>query len=70
MPRYHFHLSDGQKIMDPTGREFPDPEAAKRHGESLMAGLARVDPQAHIRITDEAGDLVARCRPASVRREH
>jgi hypothetical protein len=41
MPRYHFHLYDGRRFMDPKGVEFADEQAAREHGARLQkASLA------------------------------
>ena len=70
MPTFYFHLANGRKLLDPRGIEFPDPEAAKRHGERLAGGLTAVSHQFggishlrdwHVQVTDEKGNMLARC---------
>jgi hypothetical protein len=64
MPRYHFHLYDGRRFMDPKGVEFADEQAAREHGARLARGFARAFgdvPGQYIKITNEAGGEVARC---------
>jgi uncharacterized protein DUF6894 len=42
MPIYHFHVTDGRRLLDPRGLDLPDAEAAARYGQQLAEGFASV----------------------------
>ena len=41
MPRYFFHLEDGERIADKRGHDLPDDIAARREGERIAVALRR-----------------------------
>lgn len=68
MPRYFFHLRDGEDILlDPEGRELDDREAVERmaldEARSIIADEARggrIELNARIDVETEEGELVHR----------
>ncbi len=68
MPRYHFHLWDGQRIVDPTGTELCDAAAAELHACKLAENLRTIKRDLHgrewsrwmVRVTDDRGHEVFR----------
>jgi hypothetical protein len=60
MPRYHFHVCDGQDFVDLHGTELPDLAAAKREAARYAAHLLQDQPETfwdsahwHMRVTDD-----------------
>jgi hypothetical protein len=41
MPRYFFHLEDGERVEDKRGHLLPDDSAARREAERIEAALRR-----------------------------
>ena len=41
MPRYYFHILDGTALLDETGEELADIEAARKEAVQLIAGVLR-----------------------------
>ncbi len=70
MPLYHFRMAKGPKIIDHTGIELPDAQAARRHAETLARGLTATSATFgglrhllnwRIEVTDERGKTLAHC---------
>jgi hypothetical protein len=63
MPKYYFHLIDGEHLEeDLEGAEFPDPAAAYEEARKFVAEIRSDlnDPErAVVEITDDGGSLVA-----------
>jgi hypothetical protein len=63
MPKYYFHLIDGEHFEeDSEGAEFPDPAAAYEEARKFVAEIRSDldDPErAVVEITDGSGALVA-----------
>jgi hypothetical protein len=69
MPRYYFHLDDGQRIEDYSGNELPDVTNAKHIAGMIARKFAQTDmanrtpSKWFIIVTDEDGDEVHRAYP-------
>jgi hypothetical protein len=58
MPHYFFDIKDSKRVVDPTGTEFPNDDAAIRYGEELAAKIARHEPrpiERSVAVIDELG---------------
>jgi hypothetical protein len=56
MPRYFFHLDDGERIADKRGHDLPDDSAARREAEGIAAALQRSRGHVwRVIVTNEAG---------------
>jgi hypothetical protein len=56
MPRYFFHLEDGELIADKRGHDLPDDNAARREAEGIAVALRRArGPVWSVIVTNEAG---------------
>ena len=64
MQRFHFHLIDGQTLLDIKGALFPNVEAAKAEAALRLHALRATPLYKHhakaFKITDDAGREVAR----------
>jgi hypothetical protein len=62
MPRYFFHVLDGQKYSDPSGIEFATEAAARDHALAYAKTISRLhpDPAMQVKVTDERGVEVVR----------
>jgi hypothetical protein len=59
MPRYFFHLEDGQRVEDKRGHLLPDDGAARREAERIEAALRRCRrPVWSVIVTNEWGHEV------------
>jgi Domain of unknown function (DUF6894) len=62
MPRYFFHLTNGDYIADEEGEEFDLVEAARGHATAVAQELSRNRPRAlvgyYISVVDERGVVV------------
>ena len=58
MPRYHFHLLDGQQLSDVKGIELPSHSAARAHAGQLAKAFH--EPFRAIRVTSESGEELFR----------
>jgi hypothetical protein len=63
MPRYFFHLTDGQTVPDCVGEEFGSPETAREHAvavarELSRGGLSDLLTGRHIAVRDERGVVI------------
>jgi hypothetical protein len=62
MPRYHFHIVDGDEVFDSLGAVLPDNTAAQRRAIELatdLANKASVQVKA-VRVTSSEGDILFR----------
>ena len=64
MPRYYFDLKDGYRLIDPSGVDCPNDEAAKKQAKVIAARIATDIPdRVHRRrvavINDEGHEIVA-----------
>jgi hypothetical protein len=60
MPRYFFHLTNGDRVADEVGEEFDHVEAAQRHAMTMARELSGGRPpntvvRHHISVVDERG---------------
>lgn len=56
MPRYHFPIVDGTKLVDPVGLELLNQEQAKKHAEVIARHVALVSPKPrNVVVEDEQG---------------
>jgi hypothetical protein len=60
MPRYFFHLTDGQTVPDHRGEELGSPETAREHAVAVVqelsrGGLSDLLAGRHIVVSDERG---------------
>lgn len=62
MPRYFFHVQDGQDFPDLEGTELPDLAAARAQAVQFAGSLLADQPETfwasgewHLQVTDEAG---------------
>ena len=68
MPRYYFHLRDGEDVLlDPEGRELNHPGAVEQMALNEARAIicddgrgGRIDLTQRIDVEDEAGNLVHR----------
>jgi hypothetical protein len=58
MPRYFFHLEDGERILDRLGQELPDDSAALRLAAGVAAALRRRGRIWRVVVTNEWGHPV------------
>jgi hypothetical protein len=69
MPRYHMHVVEGRKKVDPPAVELPNDESAKRHARQLAEGRTRLSPgfgiqqreDCYVDVTDAKGKWIGRC---------
>jgi hypothetical protein len=59
MPRYFFHLDDGERIPDRLGQELPDDSAALRLAAGVAAALRRRGRIWRVVVTNEWGHEVS-----------
>ncbi len=62
MPRYHFNLVDGVKILDPEGRTLDNGSDARREAQEMARALKKSNiPKGwkRVQVTDEAGHNIA-----------
>ena len=56
MPRYFFHLEDGERIADKRGHNLADDIAARREAEAIATALRRARGRVwRVIVTNEAG---------------
>ena len=59
MPRYFFHLEDGERIADKRGHDLPDDNAARREAEGIAVALRRARGRVwRVIVTNEGGHEV------------
>ncbi len=58
MPRYYFDIKDGHRLVDPSGLEFKNDDAAIAKAEVIAIGVSldkpAVDPERHIAVLNES----------------
>jgi hypothetical protein len=64
MPRYFFDIKDGHRLVDPTGTNFNNDEAAVERARIVAIGVSldkpAVDPQRHISVLNESREEIFR----------
>jgi hypothetical protein len=54
MPHYYFDIKDGHRLVDPSGSEFKNDDAAIANAKVLAIGVSldqpAVDPERHIAV--------------------
>jgi|KBSMisStaDraftv2_1062788.scaffolds.fasta_scaffold1015041_1 Domain of unknown function (DUF6894) len=55
MPRYHFHITNGHKIVDPSGRELRDRKQAHAEAEHIAGTWEKGK---NVEVTDWDGEVV------------
>jgi hypothetical protein len=64
MPRYYFHVTNGETTRDQDGDLFESVEEAKRHAVTIARELGHASSAAgarrHVCVTDEEGKEVFR----------
>ena len=62
MPRYHFHVVDGDEVFDSLGAELPDEVAARRRAVELAKTFANTSNMRikAVRVTNSDGDILFR----------
>ncbi|MEA3025349.1 MAG: hypothetical protein QOF91_634 [Alphaproteobacteria bacterium] len=61
MPRYFFHVKDGDTVLDTVGMELPSVEDAKAEARRVVTMFKRPDPAAppaSLVVADESGATV------------
>jgi hypothetical protein len=59
MPRYHFPIVDGTKLVDPVGLELQNQEQAKRHAKLIAKHVALTGAKPrHIVVEDDEGTVL------------
>jgi hypothetical protein len=65
MPRYYFDIKDGHRLVDPSGREFKNDDAAIAKAKVIAIGVSldkpAVDPERHIAVLNELREEISRC---------
>jgi hypothetical protein len=59
MPRYYFHLENGERVLDRVGQELPDDSAALRVAVGVVAALRRRGRTWRVVVTNERGHEVS-----------
>jgi hypothetical protein len=62
MPRYYFHLENGERVPDRVGQELPDDTAALRLAVGVAAALRRRGRTWRVVVTNEWGHEVSEIR--------
>jgi len=64
MPHYYFDIKDGHRLMDPSGSDFKNDDAAIARAEVLAIGVSldkpAVDPERHIAVLNGSRDEIFR----------
>jgi hypothetical protein len=64
MPRYFFDIKDGHRLVDPTGTNFRNDEAAIERARIVAIGVSldkpAVDPKRHISVLNESREEIFR----------
>jgi hypothetical protein len=64
MPHYYFDIKDGHRLVDPSGSDFNNDDAAIARAEVLAIGVSldkpAVDPKRHIAVLDGSRDEIFR----------
>ena len=61
MPRFHFHLIDGERMLDSVGRQLPSQDEARKEAKRMAKCHAALRERWHyVEVTDEAGERILR----------
>lgn len=57
MPRYFFHVVDGQKFRDPSGLQLANDDEARDHARAYARTISRFhrDPSTTVNVTNDGG---------------
>jgi hypothetical protein len=62
MPHYYFDIKDGRSLVDPSGLEFKNDDAAIAQAKVIAIGVSldkpAVDPKRHIAVLDESREQI------------
>jgi hypothetical protein len=56
MPKFHFPITDGTTLPDPTGIELKDDEAARKHAESIASEVSSLGHKKQRNVVAERED--------------
>jgi hypothetical protein len=64
MPRYFFDIKDGHRLVDPSGANFRNDEAAIQRARVVAIGVSldkpAVDPMRHVAVLNESRQEIFR----------
>jgi hypothetical protein len=64
MPHYYFDIEDGHKLVDPSGLDFKNDDAAIEKARVIAIGVSldkpAVDPKRHIAVLDGSREEIFR----------
>ena len=62
MPHYYFDIRDGHSLVDPSGSDFKDDDAAIANAEVIAIGVSldkpAVDPERHIAVLNGSREQI------------
>jgi hypothetical protein len=62
MPHYYFDIKDGHRLVDPSGSEFKNDDAAIAMAKVIAIGVSldkpAVDPKRHIAVLNESREQI------------
>ena len=62
MPHYYFDIKDGHRLVDPSGLEFKNDDAAIAKAKVIANGVSldkpAVDPKRHIAVLNESREEI------------
>jgi hypothetical protein len=62
MPHYYFDIKDGHRLVDPSGLDFKNDDAAIAKAKVIAIGVSldkpAVDPERHIAVLNEAREEI------------
>jgi hypothetical protein len=62
MPHYYFDIRDGHRLVDPSGSDFKDDDAAFANAKVLAIGVSldkpAVDPERHIAVLNGSREQI------------
>jgi hypothetical protein len=62
MPHYYFDIKDGHRLVDPSGLEFKNDDAAIAKAKVIAIGVSldkpAVDPKRHIAVLNESREEI------------
>jgi hypothetical protein len=65
MPHYYFDIKDGHGLVDPSGSEFKNDDAAIAQAKVIAIGVSldkpAVDPKRHIAVLNDYGSKFLAC---------
>jgi hypothetical protein len=64
MPHYYFDIKDGHRLVDPSGFNFKDDDAAFAKAEVIAIGVSldkpAVDPERHVAVLNDSREEIFR----------